>query len=145
MNAPLEIRDPSLGILRFDRLAWRGDTRSGVPIFVEAGKDGPDASLRQAAVTTIQRLPELESRARAFLERTAPPERPWPHLTLVAAEVFRPHADWVRREVAPSHPAAAQAILGGAPAVSLEFAIAGERDVVDVVFFENEPVAGEYH
>src|SRR5262249_11019240 len=127
------------------RHAWQGDTRSGVPIFVEAGKDGPDATLRRVALATIQGLLDLESRARSFLENTAPPDQPWPPLTLLAAQAFRPPADWVRREVSPSHPAAAQAILEGAPVVSLEFSIAGDRNVVDVVFFDGEAIAGEYH
>jgi hypothetical protein len=59
-------------------------------------------------------------------------EQPWPALTLAAIGVFRPAAGWLGRKATD-------------PVVSLEFAIGGDRNVVDVAFIDGEPVDWDYH
>jgi hypothetical protein len=51
----------------------------------------------------------------------------------------------VRTEVAPRNEASADAILSGVPAVTLEFEIVGERDVLDVTFLDGAPIAWDRH
>jgi hypothetical protein len=50
-------------------------------------------------------------------------EQPWPALTLAAIGVFRPGAGWLGRKATD-------------PVVSLELAIDGDRNVVEVAFID---------
>ena len=85
----------------------------------------------------------MEARARDYLAIVAK-DKPWPALKLAALDVLRPATAWVRDHVAIQNPVAAAAILSGAPIVSLEFEVAGERDVADVIFLNGVPVGWDY-
>jgi hypothetical protein len=89
-------------------------------LFIRAGARSPDAELRAAAIAGGRDAAELEARTREYLA-SADVEQPWPALTLAAIGVFRPGAGWLGRKATD-------------PVVSLEFAIDGDRNVLDVAF-----------
>lgn len=144
MSAPREIVDPDLGLLRFERRAWRGKTSTELPFFLRAGAIGPDAELRKTALHALQALKHLERVARAFIESDATND-PWRALTLGYLEVLRPAPGWIPNRAAPDFVDLQRTNFGGAPVVSLSFTIAGDRNVLDVVFVQERPVACDYH
>ena len=145
LRSPREVTDPDFGTLKFQSGAWHGAIASrGVPIFFRCGRRGLDAGLREAGRQAIRDLAGMEGRARDYLTAVAKDKR-WPGLRLAAVEVSRPASEWVRENVAPEHPAAAAAILRGTPIVSLEFEIAGDRNVADVIFLDGVAVGWDYH
>ena len=116
----------------------------GVPMIFHSARLGPDPAMRTSALRAIRELAEMEVRARDYLASVTT-NKPLPGLRLAAVQILRPVAEWVRREIAPENPTASDAILSGAPVVSLEFEIAGERDAADVIFFNGVPVGWDYH
>ena len=101
-------------------------------LVVRAGRRGPDVRLRAAAVHARRNVAVLEQRARGYLATEAEREGPWAPLTLTAVDVFRPSGRWWAR----GH---------GDLACVLWFAIDGDRNVIEVVFVQDVPVAWDYH
>jgi hypothetical protein len=144
MTAEARLEHPVLGRLTRESRHWLARPSGvAVPVVLEGGREGPDNSLVSAAVDALHNLTALEARARAYALAAVH----FDALTLILAgvQVTRPAPEWVRQSVAPSNPAAAAALLAGAAAVALEFTIAGDRNVVDVVCLAGEPVGWEYH
>lgn len=140
---PAARHHPVLGALKYDARDWRcAPPGTSVPVYLTAGREGPDAQLLDAAVDAVHQLDALNERARAFGEAAWTPA---PRLTLLAVEVGRPVVDWVRHEVLPRDRAAAEQLLNGAVAVTLQYAIEGDRNVLDVVCVRGLPVAWDYH
>jgi hypothetical protein len=145
-RSPREIKDPDLGTLTFDNRFWSGQATADGPLIVlHAGRRGPDDALRQTARKAVTQFAALEEQARRYLTSTASKDKPWPALSLIAVEILRPAAEWVRQEIAPDNPGAADAILRGAPTISLQFQITGDRNVVDVILLNGVPIGWDYH
>jgi hypothetical protein len=144
MTAEAPLEHPVLGRLTREWRRWLARPLGvAVPVVLEGGREGPDDTLVAAAVDALHDLAALEARAREYVLAAAPLDAPT--LILSGVHVTRPAPEWVRQSVAPSNPAAAAALLAGTAAVALEFTIAGDQNVVDVVCSAGEPVGWEYH
>jgi hypothetical protein len=144
-GTPADLHDPVLGTLTRDARGWRAvDLVSAVPVWMRADRHGPTAALRTSAADAACDLATLEARARAYAEAESPYEDP-ALLRLAGVEVGIAHPEWVQQEVTGPQPDAAAALRRGVPAVSLEFTIDGDDNVLDVVLVEGVPVAWEYH
>jgi hypothetical protein len=81
---------------------------------------------------SLKRLDQLVHQAQTFALRGA---RATPStLELVGLEMSVPGPEWLRRHHLPVE-----------PMLTLTFAIADDRNVLDVVFHDAEPIAFEYH
>jgi len=142
---PAPIDDPELGRLTYDSSGWGSRQSEGaLQLHLVAGRDGPDAALRRAAVTAIGERVPLESNARRFLETSSG----WDDsraLTLAGIHVQRITGVWIEQVVAPTRPAIAAKLRGGAPVIVLQFVIVGDADVLDVLFIDGEPFESDYH
>jgi hypothetical protein len=142
---PSPIQDAELGTLRFLRGRWQSEPApDGTVLVVRAGRRGPDAGLRAAAVHARQQLAALEGRARDYLATEADPERPRAQLTLVAVEIFRPAARWFAREMAHGGPTKSGTGVKD-PVCALWFAIENDRNVIEVFFVRDLAIAWDYH
>lgn len=144
LRSPRELATDELGTLTYDGFGWRcqpGDTP--VPFVLNSRRSGPDARMLQVAGRTIARLSELEVSARRYVDGLSLPELALVKLRAVSLD--RLNKEWVLREVAPSNKAAADTMLSGEPSVTLEFEIVGARDVLDVTFVDEVPVASDAH
>jgi hypothetical protein len=59
--------------------------------------------------------------------------------------VLRSKGIWIEQVVAPTRPAIAAKLRSGALVVVLQFAIAGDANVLDVFFIDLEPFESDYH
>jgi hypothetical protein len=144
-KAPPPIEDVELGTLRFSHGRWQTEPApDGTVLLVRAGRRGPDAGLRAAAVHARRELAVLAGRAREYLTNTADPARPWAELTLVAVEVLCPAAGWFEREIALANSAVRTPGVE-APAFVLSFSIEEDRNVLEVIFVRDLPMAWDYH
>jgi hypothetical protein len=142
---PAPIDDPDLGMLTYSSSGWGSRQSEGaLQLHIVAGREGPDAALRRAAVTAIGEKVSLDSRARRFLETTSG----WDDsraLTLAGVQVRRITGVWIEQVVAPTRPVIAVKLRSGVPVVVLQFAIVGDANVLDVFFIDGEPFESDYH
>lgn len=135
-----EIVTEELGTLRFDGgQCWHATPEGvSVPLVLWSGRSGPDVRMLALAASVVAKVPQLEVRARRYVETLSLKHPPIGNLSAVIVQ--RPHLSWVRTRLAPRDQEAASAIVSGEPAVTLEFELVGERDVLDVTFVADAPV-----
>ena len=128
--------------MHFEHGCWHAQFPGvGIPIVLSDGQDGPDSTLKIRAVEAVRNIRVLEERGREYLRASQAPV----HRTLASLEVFRPASEWAHQAPESSDRFAVDDILAGGPLVSITFVIAGDRNVVDVIFFDTTPLGFEYH
>jgi hypothetical protein len=106
------------------------------------GKTAPNTTLRIAALEGVRNIRLLEQRAREYLSGHQAPVH---QMTLASIEVFRPASEWAHQEDKSRSRFSGNETLGQQPLVSITFEIAGDRNVVDVIFSDSVPFDFEYH
>jgi hypothetical protein len=139
----IKFSDPDFGTMYFEHGCWHAQYPSvETPILVRDGQDGPDTTLRIAALEAVRNIRLLEQRGREYLSGHQAPVH---QMTLASVEVFRPASEWAHQEDKSRSRFTANETLTQQPLVSITFEIAGDRNVVDVIFLDSMPFDFEYH
>lgn len=134
-DATASVETP-FGPLTRDREAWHGSLPFHDRTLALRLRPSPGVAL-EALVDLIQQtlghLDESVDRATRYAFH-AEPKVPPTQLTLEGLEAAVPDHEWLRHHRLPS-----------VPMLTLTFAIADDRNVLDIIFHGADPVALEYH
>jgi hypothetical protein len=106
-----------------------------MPIVIFAGKKGPDEVLLSLIEDVIPDVGRFEEQARAFI-RVRASEHASKELSLSGLHFLYPASGWKPEGVS---------VPLDEPIFGLQFAIAGDLNVLDVNFVASRPIEADYH
>jgi hypothetical protein len=140
---------PIFGDLRYEswRPAWHGEFfRKDTKLILSIGgtKQRPNKKLTELAVEVVNRLAEIEQLALSF-QSTLPRAFTSDKLQLNGVDLFYLSKSWISQTLARHNPSALQVVKLNEAMFSLEFSVAEDRNVLDVIFTRETPVDADYH
>ncbi len=141
---PKRIIDPALGELEYVGAGrWIGRTSETLSFVIESPHGGLDPELRAVLIRALSD-PTLERVARDYL-RDEPRGRGLRLSSRFSTEVSRARPLWIKTALSRGLLDSSASICSGDALTILAFGLDDDRNVVEVIFKGNDPVAIDYH